>query len=223
MKTPILDIQNLQVTVEGKIVLKEFDLLVEPGEVVALVGPNGSGKSSLAMTLLGDSKYKITGANSLIMLAGQEINSVGVEERSRMGLFVSWQAPLQIPGITVFSLCRETIVAHGKKIDSLVDFRKQVEELAKKVGLGSEYVKREVNVGFSGGERKRLEMLQLLLLAPKVAVLDELDSGLDTSGVDALIKIIGEMKVKGTSFVLITHNQKLIDQLEIEKVWKTTS
>jgi Fe-S cluster assembly ATP-binding protein len=223
MKTPVLDIQNLQVSVEDKIVLKGFDLVLEPGEVVALVGPNGSGKSSLAMTLLGDSRYKITGVDSKIFFADQEISKLGVDERSRMGLFVSWQAPLQIPGITVFSLCRETILAQSKKVNSLVEFRKQVEELAEKVGLGSEYVKREVNVGFSGGERKRLEMLQLLLITPKVAVLDELDSGLDISGVDALIKIIGEMKVKGTSFILITHNQKLIDQLEIEKVWKTTS
>lgn len=223
MKTPILDIHSLQVTVEDKIVLNEFNLVVAPGDVVALVGPNGSGKSSLAMTLLGDPKYKITGNNSKIIFAGQEISKMGVDERSRLGLFVSWQAPLQIPGITVFSLCKETLLSHGKKIDSLVEFRKQVEALAHKVGLGSEYIKREVNVGFSGGERKRLEMLQLLLLNPKVAVIDELDSGLDEYGVDVFIEIIGEMKAMGTSFVLITHNQKLIDRLEIAKVWKTTS
>lgn len=221
MKGSVLDIQNLQIIVEEKVVLQNFALTLDRGEVGAIVGPNGSGKSSLAMALVGDPRYKITGELSKIYLDNVEISKMKVDERSRLGLFVSWQAPIQIPGVSVFSLCKEMYLAHGKKISSMVDFRNKIEKLAAYVGLEEKVVTREVNVGFSGGERKRLELVQLLLIVPKVAVLDELDSGLDTNGVDKLIEIIQTLKAKGTSIVLITHNQKLIDKLGVGKVWKT--
>lgn len=213
----MLSIKNLEIKVEGKTVISDFSIEVEAGEVVALTGPNGSGKSSIAMTLMGSAQYIVDSGE--IIFDGVDLLKLSMDERARIGLFVSWQNPISIPGVSIFSFCK----ALQKTTTSLTDFKKYLEELAEKVGLPKEYVLRNVNEGFSGGERKRLELFQLLLLKPKLAILDEIDSGMDTDGIKILGKIIKEMKNSGTSFVIITHNNQLIKELEIERVWKTTN
>ena len=218
MTKSILDIKNLQISVEDRIVLNGFDLQIKEGQVIALLGPNGSGKSSVAMTLLGNPNYKVA-ATSRIEFLGKDLKQLSVDERAKAGLYIAWQNPVAIPGVTVFNFCKSITSQTG----SLVEFKKYLEELLVKVGLPKEYIGRGVNEGFSGGERKRLEMLQLLLLAPKLAVLDEVDSGLDSKGVQILAEIVNELKEKGTSFLLITHNTKLTDKVKVDQVCKTTN
>lgn len=189
------------------------------GEIHALMGPNGSGKSSLVNAMLGNPNYKVEGGEVEFM--GQSLLDLTSDERARAGLFVAWQTPVMIPGVSVFSLCKASYEAMGKKIGKLTEFKLKLEKLAEKVGLPAEYVSRSVNEGFSGGERKRLELLQLLLLKPKLAILDEIDSGLDSAGVKILVKIMQEMQKEGASFLLITHNKKILDEVEIKQVWTT--
>ncbi len=219
MTIALLSVENLQVTVEGKIVLNGLKFAIAKSKVVALIGANGSGKSSLAQMLMGDARFKIL-EESKAQFLGHNLWKMGVDERAKVGLFVAWQSPITIPGISVFSLCKAAYESRGNKIEKLTDFKQKIEDLAAQVGLPKEYVSRNVNEGFSGGEKKRLELLQLLLLEPKLAILDEMDSGMDTDGVKRLIKIVNEMKTAGTSFILITHNKKLLDGVKIDQTWE---
>jgi Fe-S cluster assembly ATP-binding protein len=217
MVRSLLLIKDLQATVENKPVLKKIQLEIKTGELVVLMGANGSGKSSLAMTLMGDNNYLIKEGSS-ITLQGKEIASVSADERARLGLFVAWQNPISIPGVSLFNLCKASYEAQRGKLKELVSFKKKLEELAEKVGLPREVIGRGVNEGFSGGERKRFELLQLLLLEPKLAILDEIDSGLDIDGLKMVAKVIVEMKEKGTAFMLITHYKRLLDYVKIDKI-----
>lgn len=218
MSKTILEIKNLQIAVEGKKVLGGFDLQIKEGEVGALMGPNGSGKSSIAMTLLGNKNYEVSDKSKITFL-GKDLLSLSVDERARAGLFVAWQSPVMIPGLSVFNFCKSISKPKG----TLVEYKKQIEEFLRKVRLPKEYVSRGVNEGFSGGERKRLEMLQLFLLKPKLAVLDEIDSGLDREGVLILSEIIAELSKEGTALLIISHNTKLIEKLGITQTWTTTN
>lgn len=218
MTKSILDIKNLQISVEDRFVLDGFDLQIKEGQVIALLGPNGSGKSSVAMALLGNPNYKVADTSRIEFL-GNDLKQLSVDERAKAGLYVAWQNPVSISGVTVFNFCKSITSQTG----TLVEFKKYLEDLLVKVGLPQEYLSRGVNEGFSGGERKRLEMLQLLLLSPKLAVLDEVDSGLDSNGVQILAEIVNELKEKGTSFLLITHNTKLTDKVKVDQVCKTTN
>lgn len=219
MKIPLLKISNLQVAVESKAVIDVAEFEINRGQVVALMGANGSGKSSLAMTLLGDPRYKITENNKTkIQLDGVDLIKTSSDERSKSGIFVAWQNPVTIPGVSVFSLCKASYEAQGNILGELVGFKKKLEKLAQKVDLTKKYVGRDVNDGFSGGEKKRLELLQLLLLEPKLAILDEIDSGLDVDGLKMVAKIVNELKKKGTAFILITHYKKLLDYIDVDRV-----
>lgn len=214
----LLSIKGLCVEVAGKSVLRGMDLEIGTRQIHALMGANGSGKSSLANTLMGNPSYRAVGGR--VMFGGGDLLAMTPDERSRAGLYVAWQNPITIPGVSVFSLCKASYEAHGRTIKKLTEFKKRLEELAVEVGLTKEYVGRGVNEGFSGGERKRLELLQLLLLKPKLAILDEIDSGLDARGVKILIEIMREMSGWGTSFLLITHNKQLLDSVGVDKVWQ---
>lgn len=219
----LLSISDLGVEVEEKTVLSDLGIEVDRAQVVALMGPNGGGKSSLANTLLGNSQYEIK--KGRVVFDGKNLLGMKTDERARAGLFVGWQTPVTIPGVSVFNLCKsvyQSLPPNRQKygeIKSVVEFKKKLEELATRVGLSKEHVVRNVNEGFSGGERKRLELLQLLLLSPKLAVLDEIDSGLDIDALKMVGEVVKEMKKMGTSFLLITHYKKLLEYVVPDKVY----
>lgn len=218
MNNPLLLIKNLQVTVEDKVVVDELSLELSAGETAFLMGANGSGKSSLANILMGNPSYSVTGGE--VVFGGRDLLTMSSDERAKAGLFVAWQNPISIPGVTVFNLCKSSYEAMGNKIDSLTEFKKKLEELAVKVGLTSKHIARNINEGFSGGEKKRLELLQLLLLKPKLAVLDEIDSGIDSEGIKMTVQILREMKEQGASVILITHNKRLLDEVQADHTWE---
>lgn len=212
----MLDIKNLKVKIEDKEILKGISLSVKPGEVVAVMGPNGSGKSTLAFTLLGHPTYEIT--SGTIELEGEEINETPPDERARKGMFLAVQYPVSIPGVNV----RETLLAatraRGVKT-SAMEIKKEVEALAAELKISEDLLKRGLNEGFSGGEKKKMEILQMRVLKPKYAILDETDSGLD---IDAL-KIVAMGAVKAakeakTGVLVITHYQRLLEYLKPDRV-----
>lgn len=219
MKSPLISVRNLQGTVGGREVLSGLNLEIGRGEIHALTGKNGSGKSSLANVLMGNPAYSVANS-SKVEFDGKDLLLLSSDERARAGLFVVWQNPVAIPGVTVFSLCKASYEAQGNGIDKLTEFKQKLEELALKVGLTKEHIGRGVNEGFSGGERKRLEILQLLLLLPKLVILDEIDSGLDADGIKMVSEVTREMKNHGTSFVIITHNKRVLQDLKIDQMWE---
>lgn len=218
MNKSLLSVTNLQVTVDEKVVVDQLSLELSAGETVFLMGANGSGKSSLANVLMGNPNYRVSEGE--ITFNGKDLLSMSSDERAKAGLFVAWQNPIVIPGVSVFNLCKSSYEAMGNSITSLTEFKKKLEELAAKVGLTAKHIARNINEGFSGGEKKRLELLQLLLLKPKLAVLDEIDSGIDSEGIKMTVQVIGEMKKRGTSVILITHNKKLLEEVVADQTWE---
>lgn len=211
----LLKIDDLSVEVEGKKVLENVSLGVESGEVVALTGPNGGGKSSLAGVLAGLSGYRVKGGE--IELLGENLLELSIDERARAGLVVAWQSPASVPGVKVFNLSKAAVEARGEKIGKVVEFKERLEKLLERVGLPRSYVGRSVNEGFSGGERKRLELVQLLLLSPKLVILDEVDSGLDEEGREMLVGVVEELAQGGVGVVVITHYGKMLERIKVSK------
>ena len=214
----MLHFESITVSVGDKRIVSVADLTIHPGEIVALMGANGSGKSSLAMALLGDSRFTIQDSSS-VMLGGENLLDMTVSERARHGLYVTWQNPIVIPGVSVFQLAKAALEARGVKTSSMVALRDQLKSLAQRVGLGEHIVERSVHDGMSGGERKRLELLFLLLLKPKVAILDEIDSGLDVDGLGMVGEVIAELSAAGTACVVITHYSRLLAHIPVSQVW----
>jgi Fe-S cluster assembly ATP-binding protein len=209
----VLEIKNLVVSVEGKTILDGIDLVVRGGETHAVMGPNGTGKSTLAQVVMGHPKYTIESGE--IRLDGVLLNDKTVDERSRAGLFLAMQNPVEVPGVTNFDFVKTAVQAHlpqGQHL-RIGKFILNLEDSAKELKMGTGLAHRFVNEGFSGGEKKRNEILQMKMLRPKIAFLDEIDSGLD---VDAL-RIVGEnvtaMKSPELGMVLITHYQRLLDSI----------
>ena len=207
-----LEIKDLHVTVEGKEILKGVDLAVQQGEIHALMGPNGSGKSTLAYTLLGHPKYKVVKGD--IALDGSSILRLTPDKRARMGLFLAFQYPVAVQGVSMFSFLRAAYnsshMTDPKEPPTIFEFRETVSEKLKLLQMDESILNRYLNEGFSGGEKKRAEILQMALMEPKIAVLDETDSGLD---IDALrIVAEGVSKVAGPSVgvLLITHYQRIL-------------
>lgn len=208
----LLEVSDLTGSIGGKSVLKNISFRIKSGSLLAIVGANGGGKSSLAQVLMGNPDYQID--RGRVLIDGQELQGLTVDERARLGLYVAWQNPISIPGVTVFSLCKAAYEANGHTIKKLVEFKKLLEDLAVSVGLTTEHVARFVNDGFSGGEKKRLELLQLLLLKPKLVVLDEIDSGLDQDGRALIVKVVRELRDSGTGLIVISHYEQLISELK---------
>ena len=171
------------------------------------------------MALVGDFRYKILG-ESKVVFDGKNLLDMSSDERARAGLFTVWQNPVSVPGVSVFTLCRTSYEAMGNKIATLTEFKQTLETLAKRVGLTKEHISRSVNEGFSGGEKKRLELLQLLLLNPKLVILDEIDSGLDSKGISIVVETVNNLKQTGTSFIMITHNKRLLEDVAVDTVWE---
>ncbi len=216
----LLEIRGLHVEVDGKRVLKGVNLKVERGEVYVIMGPNGSGKTSLAMAIMGHPSYKVVEGD--IVFKGESIASLPVEERGLRGIFLGFQNPVEVPGVRLSTL----VIASYNKRRGLEDLTKpsdprllqRMMRVAEDVGLAREHLYREVNIGFSGGERKRAEILQLLLLEPELTILDEPDSGLDVDGVWMVAKIIDALRKKGRSVLLITHYARVLSYVKPDKV-----
>jgi Fe-S cluster assembly ATP-binding protein len=218
---PELEIRNLHVAADGKEILRGLDLTVEKGEVHALMGPNGSGKSTLANAVMGNPAFEIT--EGTIAFRGHDVTELEPDERSRLGLFMAFQYPVAIPGVTITKYLRMVMNAHraerGEGEVSLKDFRRTVEAAMQLTNIPREFAARYLNEGFSGGEKKRLEMLQLALQRPEVAVLDETDSGLDIDALNTVADAVNAVREQHDMGVLIiTHYQRILHLIEPTRV-----
>jgi Fe-S cluster assembly ATP-binding protein len=211
----MLEIKNLQVTVDGREILKGLDLTVNKGEVHAIMGPNGSGKSTLAHVLAGKDAYEVTGGS--VTFEGHDLLALEPDERAAKGIFLAFQYPLEIPGVTTMNFLRTALNAQRKKRHEPElmppEFIKKVREAAAKLGVDQEMLRRPVNVGFSGGEKKRNEILQMALLEPKLGVLDETDSGLDIDALKVVAHGVNRLRSPERAMVVITHYQRLLDHI----------
>ncbi len=214
----MLDIKGLEVKLEeeDKQILKGVDLTIEPGTVHAIMGPNGSGKSTLSYVLSGKGGYEVTGGSAT--LAGADLLEMEPEERAALGLFLAFQYPVEIPGVGNMTFLRTAVnaqrKARGEQELSAGDFLKEVRAKAKSLKIDSEMLKRPVNVGFSGGEKKRNEILQMAMLQPKMCILDETDSGLDVDAMKLVSEGVNALRSVGRSFLVITHYQRLLNHIK---------
>jgi Fe-S cluster assembly ATP-binding protein len=211
----MLDVRNLHVSVDGNEILRGVDLQVKPGEVHAIMGPNGSGKSTLAQALAGHPAYQVT--SGTMRYFGKDLLELDPEERAREGLFLAFQYPVEIRGITNSYFLRSALNAIRKHrgLDELdpLDFLAVLEEKLKAIGWDDSFINRPVNVGFSGGEKKRNEILQLAVLEPRLAVMDETDSGLDIDALKTVAAAVNKLRGPARSFVVVTHYQRLLDYI----------
>jgi len=212
---PLLRINNLQAGVEGRAILKGINLNINAGEVHAIMGPNGSGKSTLASVIAGREGYEILGGE--ILFKGEDILEMEADERAHLGLFLAFQYPVEIPGVnTTYFLkaaINETRKARGEKELDAVEFLKFIKTKAKLLDLPEDFLKRSLNVGFSGGEKKRNEIFQMAALEPIMAVLDETDSGLDIDALKVVANGVNQLRSPETSQLVITHYQRLLDYI----------
>ncbi|WP_256756673.1 Fe-S cluster assembly ATPase SufC [Cohnella sp. WQ 127256] len=207
------EIQGLKSSIEGKEILKGIDLKIKGGEVHAIMGPNGTGKSTLASALMGHPKYEVTDGS--VTLNGEDVLDMGVDERARAGLFLAMQYPSEITGVTNADFLRSAINARrgeGNEI-SLIKFVRQMEGKMKELEMNPEFMHRYLNEGFSGGEKKRNEILQMLLLEPKLVILDEIDSGLDIDALRIVAEGVNAMRSEDRGFLIITHYQRLLNYI----------
>jgi Fe-S cluster assembly ATP-binding protein len=212
---PLLEIKNLHVEVEGKKILNGLDLAVEKGSVHAIMGPNGSGKSTLAYVLAGKENYQVTQGE--VLFDGEDVLALAPEERATRGIFLAFQYPLEIPGVATGNFLRVALNAQRKKLGErellMPEFFKLLNEVAGKLGIDREMLRRPVNVGFSGGEKKRNEVMQMALLKPRLAVLDETDSGLDIDALRIVAEGVNRLRASERSFLVITHYQRLLNYI----------
>jgi Fe-S cluster assembly ATP-binding protein len=211
----LLEIKNLHAGIEGKEILRGLDLTVNAGEVHAIMGPNGSGKSTLAYVLAGKAGYEPTSGE--VLFNGENLFDMEPDERAAAGLFLASQYPLEIPGVATMTFLRTALNAQRKRRGdpelSTPEFIKKVREVAGKLGIEQDMLRRAVNVGFSGGEKKRNEVLQMALLEPRLAVLDETDSGLDIDALKIVAEGVNRLHSPGRSFIVITHYQRLLNYI----------
>jgi Fe-S cluster assembly ATP-binding protein len=211
----MLRITNLFAKVEEKEILKGLNLAINAGEVHAIMGPNGAGKSTLGNVLSGREGYEATSGN--VNFNGKDLFELSTEERAREGLFLAFQYPVEIPGVSNMEFLKASVDAkrkhHGQPELSAVEFMKLARETSKRVDLDQAFLKRGVNEGFSGGEKKRNEIMQMMLLEPSLCILDETDSGLDIDALQIVAKGVNEMRAAGRSFIIVTHYQRLLDYI----------
>ncbi len=212
----MLEIKNLHASINGKEILKGIDLTVKDGEVHAIMGPNGSGKSTLSSVLVGNPAFEVTKGE--VTYNGKDLLTLTPEDRSREGIFLSFQYPVEIPGVSMVNFMRAAINAQrvykGLPPVSASDFLKMMREKRAVVGLDNKLANRSVNEGFSGGEKKKNEIFQMAMLEPKLAILDETDSGLDIDALRVVAEGVNKLKTPETSAIVITHYQRLLDYIK---------
>ena len=223
--SPPLEIHDMTVAYHRKPVLWDIDLVVPERQLVAIVGPNGAGKSTLAHVLAGKAGYEVTGGQAL--LEGTNLLDLDPDERAALGVFLAFQYPLEIPGVATMTFLRTALnaqrKARGESEYSTPDFLKKVREVAKSLNIPQDMLRRGVNVGFSGGEKKRNEILQMALFEPSLCVLDEMDSGLDIDALKVVSEGVNRLRSPDRSFVMITHYQRLLDYIKpdvVHVLWK---
>jgi Fe-S cluster assembly ATP-binding protein len=211
----LLEIKNLHAEVDGKKILNGLDLVMNKGEVHAIMGPNGSGKSTLAYVLAGKDGYEVTEGE--VLLDGEDILAMAPDERAAKGVFLAFQYPLEIPGVASMTFLRTALnaqrKARGEPELSTPDFLKKVREAAGKLQIDQDMLRRAVNVGFSGGEKKRNEVLQMAMLEPRLSILDETDSGLDIDALRIAADGVNQLRSPERSFIVITHYQRLLNYI----------
>ena len=216
----LLSVENLHVHVDGKPILNGLSLAVDAGEVHAVMGPNGSGKSTFANVLAGCPGYDVTAGS--VTVDGEDITPLAPEERSHRGVFLAFQYPIEIPGVSNMEFLKAAVDAQahsqGREETSAVEFLTRAREAAARLNLSADFLKRGVNDGFSGGEKKRNEILQMLLLEPRLAVLDETDSGLDIDALQVVANGINAFRNEGNAVVLVTHYQRLLNYVVPDRV-----
>jgi Fe-S cluster assembly ATP-binding protein len=212
---PLLEVKNLHVEIDDRKILTGLDLTVNKGEVHAIMGPNGSGKSTLAYVLAGKQEYTVTEGE--VLLDGENVLEMQPDERAARGLFLAFQYPLEIPGVATMTFLRTALNAQRKKRGepelSTPEFLKRVKDVSARLGIDAGMLRRAVNVGFSGGEKKRNEILQMAMMEPRLAVMDETDSGLDIDALKIVADGVNHLRSPGRSFVVITHYQRLLNYI----------
>ena len=211
----MLQLQNVKATVNDKSILNGLNLEIKPGEVHAIMGPNGSGKSTLANVLSGKSGYDVSGS---IKYEGKNLIEIPIEERAQKGIFLAFQYPLEIPGVNTTNFLKTSLnsirKAKGEKELDTLNLLKLIKEKASELNIDEKFLSRQLNVGFSGGEKKKNEILQMKLLEPKLAILDETDSGLDIDALRIVADGVNSHKNKNNAFLIITHYQRLLDYIK---------
>lgn len=215
MTKSLLSIEDLVVSVEDKEILHKLDLEVKEGETHVIMGPNGAGKSTLGNAVMGNPQYTIESGK--IIFDGEDITDLSPDKRANKGLFISFQNPIEVPGITLGNFTKTALEAHTGERLRLWDFKKEAQKVLEMLDMDPSYADRDLNVGFSGGEKKKAEIFQLLMLKPKLAILDETDSGLDVDAVRIVsegVKIYKEQM--GGTLIIITHSTRILDSLDVD-------
>ena len=216
MRGPLLEIDDLQISVGDLPIVKGLSLTIEAGEVHAMMGPNGSGKSTLANTLMGHPRYSVTGGD--VRFCGDSILALRPDERSRLGLFLAMQYPTDVPGVSMINFLRRAMSARRGEEIPVKEYRKELNAVLGRLQMDESFVRRYVNDGFSGGEKKRAETLQLGLLNPDLAIMDETDSGLDIDALRIVAQGINEFRNESNGILMITHYQRLLDYVRPDYV-----
>ena len=211
----LLEIKGLKAGIEEGDILHGVDLEVYPGETHVLMGPNGAGKSTLGNVIMGNPAYKVTDGS--IIFDGEDITKLTASDRAKKGLFMSFQNPLEVPGLSLESFLRNALREKTGKPVRIFQYKKQIEETCKLLDMDESYVERDMNVGFSGGEKKKAEIFQLLMLSPKLAILDETDSGLDVDAVRTVSKGVEIFSKNGGALIIITHSTRILEALKVDK------
>ena len=216
MSEQLLQVRNLSVSVEDKPILHGIDLEVRPGETHVLMGPNGAGKSTLGYTIMGSPRYEVTGGE--ILFKGKELLEETTDQRAKDGIFLSVQNPLEVPGVSLRNFIRNAVEQRSGSRIKLWTFKKELEKAMEVLQMDPSYGDRDLNVGFSGGEKKKAEILQMLMLEPKLAILDETDSGLDVDAVKTVASGIKAYHNADNALIIITHNAKILEGLQVDYV-----
>ena len=211
----MLQLKNVKASINDKPIIKGLNLNIKPGEVHAIMGPNGSGKSTLANVLSGKSGYEVSGN---LTYQGQNLKEISIEERAQKGIFLAFQYPLEIPGVNTRNFLKTSLnsvrKSKGEKELDTLTFLKLIKEKASELNIDEKFLSRQLNVGFSGGEKKKNEILQMKLLEPKLSILDETDSGLDIDALRVVADGVNSYKNKDNAFLIITHYQRLLDYIK---------